>query len=94
MDTEIQKPFITIDGVQISVEDLPEEGQAIFGRIQRETTKKVTQTLDLEATQAAINWFTNRIVTLFNKEGDKEQVSEKDEVFTKFCPVESSTSKN
>jgi|TARA_R100000093_G_scaffold69193_1_gene41256 hypothetical protein len=78
MDTEIQKPFITIDGVQISIEDLPEEGQAIFGRIQRENTKKVTQTLDLEATQAAINWFTDRIVTIINKEGEKGSTAEKD----------------
>ena len=69
MDTEIQKPFITIDGVQISIEDLPEEG---------ENTKKVTQTLDLEATQAAINWFTDRIVTIINKEGEKGSTAEKD----------------
>jgi hypothetical protein len=78
MDTEIQKPFITIDGVQISIEDLPEEGQAIFGRIQRENTKRVTQTLDLEATQAAISWFTDRIVTIINKEGEKGSKAEKD----------------
>ena len=81
-ETEIQKPYILIDNIQISVEDLPEEGQAIFGRIQRETAKKVNQALDLEATQAAINWFTNRIVMLFKKEGEKERVSKKDEVFT------------
>ena len=29
-----QKPFVTIDDVQISVEDLPEEAQGIFGRLQ------------------------------------------------------------
>jgi len=28
----VEKPFITIDGVQIFVEDLPEEGQGVFGR--------------------------------------------------------------
>ena len=43
---EDQKPFITIDGVQIYVEDLPEDGRAIFGRIQRLNQKKVNLVLD------------------------------------------------
>ena len=30
---EPTKPFITIDDVQVFVEDLPEEGQQIFGRL-------------------------------------------------------------
>ena len=36
-----RSPYITIDGVQISVEDLPEEAQGVFGRIQRLNQKKV-----------------------------------------------------
>lgn len=63
---EEQKPHITIDGVQISVDDLPEEAQGIFGRIQRLTQKKAVLTLDLEETQASINWFTSRIVATVN----------------------------
>jgi len=65
---EEQKPHITIDGVQISVDDLPEEAQGIFGRIQRLTQKKAVLTLDLEETQASINWFTSRIVAVVNED--------------------------
>ncbi len=54
MTDEDVKPFITIDDVQINVEDLPEEGQGIFGRLQRLNQKKVNLTLDLEEVQAGI----------------------------------------
>ena len=40
------KPFITIDDVQVFVEDLPEEGQQIFGRLQRLNKKKANVTND------------------------------------------------
>ena len=58
---ETNKPFITIDDVQVFVEDLPEEGQQIFGRLQRLNQKKANVTLDLEELQAGINFFSNRI---------------------------------
>ena len=45
--TEEQKPYITIDDVNVYIEDLPEEGQQIFGRLQRLNQKKAVQTLDL-----------------------------------------------
>jgi len=64
------KPYITIDGVDISVEDLPEEGQGIFGRLQRLNQKKVNLTLDLEELQAGINFFSNRIIAIVNEEED------------------------
>ena len=38
------KPFITIDDVRVYVEDLPEEGQQIFGRLQRLNQKKANVT--------------------------------------------------
>ena len=41
------KPFITIDDVQVFVEDLPEEGQQIFGRLQRLNQKKANIVLYL-----------------------------------------------
>jgi len=80
MVEEETKPYITIDGVQISVEDLPEEAQGIFGRIQRLTQKKATITLDLEEIQAGINFFSNKIVSIVNGEGDQQQqVTEDDD---------------
>ena len=63
---EDQTQYIEIDGVQISVDELPEEGQAIFGRLQRLNQKKANQVLDLEETNAAINFFSTRIVEIVN----------------------------
>lgn len=67
-ETETQKPYLTIEDVQINIDDLPEEAQGIFGRVQRLNHKRATQTLDLEETQASINWFTSRIVNIYNEE--------------------------
>jgi hypothetical protein len=83
-DEEVQKPYITIDGVQISVEDLPEEAQGVFGRIQRLNQKKVNLTLDIEEVQASLNFFTNKIVDIINQEGEKNETEvEEEEVVTK-----------
>ena len=70
------KPFVTINDVQINVEDLPEEGQGVFGRLQRLNQKKVNLTLDLEELQAGINFFSDRIVAIVN--GAEPQASEDD----------------
>ena len=72
MNEEVQNemPYIEIDGVKISVDDLPEEGQAIFGRLQRLNQKKANMTLDLEEIQASINFFSSRIVQLVNNDGE------------------------
>ena len=78
MTEENQKPYITIDGVQISVDDLPEEAKGIFGRLQRLNSKKVDATLDLEEIQAGINFFSNRIVEIVNGEQPKEEAETKE----------------
>jgi len=74
MNEEVQNemPYITIDDVQLSIEDLPAEGQAIFGRLQRLNQKKANMTLDLEEIQASINFFSSRIVEIVNSEGEEE----------------------
>ena len=77
-----QKPFITINDVQLTVDELPEEGQAIFGRLQRLNQKKANLTLDLEEIQASINFFSNRIVELVNDEGKNTPTEEADEAET------------
>jgi len=85
-ETIEQKPFVTINDVQINIEDLPEEGQGIFGRLQRLNQKKANLVLDLEEIQAGINFFSNRIVDIVNEdkapaingEGKKESSSESD----------------
>ena len=75
MAEEAQKPFITIDDVQINVEDLPEDGQAIFGRIQRLNQKKVNLVLDLEEVNAGLPSFTSSINSIVNDDGDENEQS-------------------
>ena len=77
-----QKPYVTIDGVQLTIDELPEEGQAIFGRLQRLNQKKANLTLDLEEIQASINFFSSRIVELVNNEGEDTPTEEADEAET------------
>ena len=74
MNEEVQKPFITIDDVQISVDELPDEAKGIFGRLQRLNQKKANLVLDLEEIQAGINFFSGRIVDVVNDEGSEEEV--------------------
>ena len=72
MEESQQTPYITIDDVQISVDDLPEEAKGIFGRLQRLNQKKANLVLDLEELQAGINFFSNRIVEVVNSEAVEE----------------------
>ena len=78
-ETTEQKPFITINDVQLTVDELPPEGQSIFGRLQRLNQKKANLTLDLEEIQGSINFFSNRIVELVNNEGEDTPTEEADE---------------
>ena len=77
----VQKPFITIDGVQIYVEDLPEDGRAIFGRIQRLNQKKVNLVLDLEEVNAGLSSFTNTIIGIVNADDDDAPSIEETDAF-------------
>ena len=74
MNEEVQNemPYIEIKGVKISVDELPQEGQAFFGRLQRLNQKKANLVLDLEEIQAGINFFSNRIVDIVNNDGEEE----------------------
>ena len=81
-ETVEQKPYITIDDVQISVEDLTEEGQGIFGRLQRLNHKKANLVLDLEELQAGINFFSNKIVTIVNESKETTPINGEDESST------------
>lgn len=90
MNEEVQNeiPYITIDDVQLSIEDLPAEGQAVFGRLQRLNQKKANMTLDLEEIQASINFFSSRIVEIVNSEGEEEESEVDIEETDSFPPEE------
>tara|TARA_R110000796_G_scaffold6415_2_gene22782 strand:+ start:618 stop:875 length:258 start_codon:yes stop_codon:yes gene_type:complete len=77
---ETVKPFVTIDDVQISVEDLPEEAQGIFGRLQRLNQKKATLALDMEEIDASINFFSSRIISIVNADSPVEKEEEEEAV--------------
>ena len=77
-----QQPYITIKDVKLTVDELPEEGQAIFGRLQRLNQKKANLTLDLEEIQASINFFSNRIVDVVNEVAEATPTEEADEAET------------
>ena len=81
-DTVEQKPFITINDVQINIEDLPEEGQGVFGRLQRLNQKKANIVLDLEEIQAGINFFSNRIVDIVNEDSEPTPINGEEESST------------
>ena len=74
-----QKPYITINDVQISVDDLPDEAKGIFGRLQRLNQKKANTVLDLEEIQAGINFFSNRIVDIINEAAEATPINGEDE---------------
>ncbi len=90
MNEEVNEnvPYIEIDGVQISVDELPEEGQAVFGRLQRLNQKKANIVLDLEEIQAGINFFSNRIVDIVNSDGAEVAPPEADIEETDAFPPE------
>ena len=77
-EEEMNMPYITIDDVQISVDELPDEAKGIFGRLQRLNQKKANLVLDLEELQAGINFFSGRIVDIVNNEGSSEETSSDD----------------
>ena len=82
-DTVVQQtPYLTIEGVQISVEDLPENGKPIFGKLQRLIQKRVALSLDLEEIQMAINGFTNKIIAIVNEDKETTPVNGEEESST------------
>ena len=83
-----ERPYITIDDVNVYIEDLPEEGKQLFGRLQRLNQKKAAQTLDLEETQGAINYFSTRIVEVINADKSGVKVEESE---TKEEPADTET---
>ena len=82
-DTVVQQtPYLTIEGVQISVEDLPENGKPIFGKLQRLIQKRVALSLDLEEIQMAINGFTTKIIAIVNEDKEPAPINGEEESST------------
>lgn len=67
-----QKPYLTIGDIQVYIEDLPEEGQQIFGRLQRLSQKKANAMLDLEEMQAGIDMYSNRVVQIYSADAPEQ----------------------
>ena len=77
--TENNKPFVTIDGVQVYAEDLSEEGQIYLARLQRLTNKKAIAIVDLEELNASIAFFESRLIVDYNNDvsvNEEEEITE------------------
>ena len=84
-ETVEQKLSLTIDGVQISVDDLPEKAKPIFGRLVRVINKEINASLDLEEYRASKLHYENLIKAIYNESkettpvnGEEESSSESD----------------
>ena len=81
---EQKKPHITIDGVEISVDELSARGQVIFGRLVRVINKEINAGLDLEEYRASKLHYENLIKVIYNEDktppinGEEESSSESD----------------
>jgi hypothetical protein len=74
-----QKPYITIDGVQISVDDLPEKAKPIFGRLVRVINKEINASLDLEEYRASKLHYENLIKAIYNESKEPTPANGEDE---------------
>ena len=73
------KPFIMIEGVQISVDDLPEKAKPIFGRLVRVINKEINASLDLEEYRASKLHYENLIISIYNEDKEPTPVNGEDE---------------
>ena len=82
--TVVPKPSLTIQGVQITVDDLPKDGDGrhTFGKLQRLIQKQLVLSLDLEEIQMAINGFTAKIIAIVNEAKEPTPVNGEEESST------------
>ena len=78
-ETVEQKPSLTIEGVQISVDDLPEKAKPIFGRLVRVINKEVNASLDLEEYRASKLHYENLIKAIYNESKETTPVNGEEE---------------
>ena len=76
------KPFIMIEGVQISVDDLPEKAKPIFGRLVRVINKEINASLDLEEYRASKLHYENLIKAIYNEAKEPTPINGEDESST------------
>tara|TARA_R100001244_G_scaffold126449_1_gene96788 strand:+ start:381 stop:662 length:282 start_codon:yes stop_codon:yes gene_type:complete len=74
--TEENKPFVTIDGVQVYAEDLSSEGQIYLARLQRLNNKKAIAIVDLEELNASIAFFESRLIVDYQGDMNDEESTE------------------
>ena len=77
-----QKPSLTIDGVKISVDDLPEKAKPIFGRLVRVINKEINASLDLEEYRASKLHYENLIKAIYNEAKQPTPINGEDESST------------
>jgi hypothetical protein len=74
--TEENRPFVTIDGVQVYAEDLTSEGQIYLARLQRLNNKKAISIVDLEELNASIAFFESRLIVDYQSDMNDDENAE------------------
>ena len=57
-----EKPFVTIDGIQVYADDLSPTGKVLLARLQRLNSKKATAVADIEEIIGSILHFENLLI--------------------------------
>ena len=78
--TEDNRPFVTIDGVQVYAEDLSDNGRIYLARLQRLNSKKATSVADIEEIIGSITHFENLLIADYMDEKGLEEVDIETEV--------------
>ena len=75
-----QKPYITIDGVQLTVDELPDaDSKRWFSQLQQLIQEKTERAFALERTNVGIDGFIFKIVTRYNENKEPTPVNGEDE---------------
>lgn len=84
-DSNTEKPFVTIDGIQVYAEDLSPTGKVLLARLQRLNSKKATAVADIEEIIGSILHFENLLIA------DYENTATSDTVDSNIETVEETT---
>tara|TARA_R100000951_G_scaffold52478_1_gene44177 strand:- start:5723 stop:6001 length:279 start_codon:yes stop_codon:yes gene_type:complete len=79
-NSNTEKPFVTIDGIQVYAEDLSPTGKVLLARLQRLNSKKATAVADIEEIIGSILHFENLLIADYESTATSDTVDSNIEV--------------
>jgi hypothetical protein len=79
-NSNTEKPFVTIDGIQVYAEDLSPTGKVLLARLQRLNSKKATAVADIEEIIGSILHFENLLIADYESTTTNDTVDSNIEV--------------